>query len=347
MIAGNNVRLGLVGCGNFADCLAAALEQSRKADLITCYDISPERRRAFSTAYQCEEEKSYEDLLARDDIDGVLLVTPNVEHTPQAIQAARHKKHVFIEKPIANTIAEGKQIIAACENAGVILMVGHLRRRSAGNRKVKELIDGGAIGDPVMVEANVSGDSGFNLTPDKFRWCGDDSGCPGGMLMTSGIHHVDCFNYFFGPIKSVSAIFKKLYIPADVEDVNMTIFQFESGLPGYLGSTYASPYGNWMSVSGTKAKLLWAVSLPVPPTGKYLHNQDRYTRLTLFEKNKEARPIPFEFGDPVLEEMDEFAHCIRTGERPETDGQGALQALAFVRAAIDSARSGKIVQLSA
>jgi predicted dehydrogenase len=62
------------------------------------------------------------------------------------------------------------------------------------NRKAKELITAGVIGDPVMVEANVSGDSGFSLTPDKFRWRGDDTGCPGGALMTSGIHHVDTFH---------------------------------------------------------------------------------------------------------------------------------------------------------
>ena len=197
-----------------------------------------------------------------------------------------------------------------------------------------------------MVEANVSGDSGFSLTPDKFRWHGDDSGCPGGALMTSGIHHVDTVHYLLGPVKSVSACFKRLYIAAPVEDVNMTLFELDSGVPGYLGATYSSPYDNWFMVHGTRAKLQWSVSPPVPPTGKFFHNQDQYTRLQLFEKGKAPADIPFVPTDPVLEEIDEFADCIRAGALTETGADEALAALAFVRAAIDSARLGKKIELA-
>ena len=341
-----SVGLGLVGCGNFSGSLAAAVLNCRRARLVTCYDTDPEKQRRFSETFACAHEPSYEDLLQRTDVDGVLLVSPNAEHAAQAVLAARYGKHVFVEKPIANTIAEGEKMIAACDAAGVTLMVGHLRRRSGGIRKAREMIDQGAIGEPVMVEANVSSDSGFNLTPDKFRWCGDDSGCPGGALMTSGIHHVDTFNYLLGPIKSVSAYFKKLFISADVEDVNLTVFEFESGVLGYLGATYASPYDNWLYIHGTRAGLMWLVPRPIPDTVKFPHNKDQYTRLMLLEKNKPPKDIPFSGGDPVLEEIDEFARCIQSGERPETDGQVALGILAFIRAAAQAARSGQKVQLA-
>ncbi|MEW6673061.1 MAG: Gfo/Idh/MocA family oxidoreductase [Thermodesulfobacteriota bacterium] len=340
------INLALIGCGNFSDSLAAALLQSKKATLAVCCDALPERRERCSRTYGCEPEASYERILRRTDIDGVLLATPNALHPAQTLLAARCGKHVFVEKPIANTIADGRDMQAACSRAGVTLMVGHLRRRSAGIRKAKELIDAGAIGDPVMVEANVSGDSGFSLTPDKFRWRGDDTGCPGGALMTSGIHHVDTFHYLLGPVKSVIACFKRLYIAAPVEDVNMTVFELDSGVPGYLGATYSSPYDNWFIVHGTRAKLQWSVSPPVPPTGKFFHNQDQYTRLQLFEKGKAPADIPFVPADPVLEEIDEFAECILTGAQPETGADGALAALAFVRAAIDSARLGKKIELA-
>lgn len=345
MTGGNSVGLGLIGCGVFSETLATAMLKSKKARLKTCFDIVPERSQRFSKTFGCDQEKSYEDLLKRDDVEGVLVVAPNVMHAELALSAARRGKHVYVEKPIANTIADGKKIIEGCAEAGVTLMVGHVRRRSAGNRKAKELLDKGVIGDPVMVEANLSTDAGFNLTPAQFRYYGDDSGCPGGALMTSGIHHVDTMNYLFGPVKSVSACFSKLYIPAQVEDVTISICRFESGVLGYLGSTYASPYNNWMYIHGTKAKLQWTVPLPLPPEGRFLHNKDEYTRLFLYEKGKEPQDIPFAFGDPILEEMDEFAHCIRTGERPETDGECGLRALAFVRAAIESARSGREVKL--
>jgi predicted dehydrogenase len=214
---------------------------------------------------------------------------------------------------------------------------------------MKELMDKGAIGQPVMVESNFSANFGFELTPDKWRYYGDDSGCPAGSLMTMGVHHADTLNHFFGPIQKVFAYFNKLYIPAQVEDVTMTIFQFESGVLGYLGSSYVTPRTNWMNVYGTEAILLCSVSLPNVPFDEYLKIWpivDKYTLLQLFDKRKDKpETIPLSIGDPILEEIDEFADCIHTGKKPETDGEGGLMALALIRAAIDAAHTGKPVDL--
>ena len=345
------VRLALIGIGGWAPVLANAMQRSKKAELATCFTRKPKQRTLFSEKYGCDKEKSYEDVLKRDDIDGVLLATPNAIHAEQAILAAQHEKHVYVEKPIANTIADAKRIIEACKEAGVVLMVGHDIRRLAGNRKAKELIDGGSIGNPIMVEANFSHDLGFQLTPDKFRWRGDDSGCPAGALMTMGIHHADTLNYFFGPMKTAFSYFNKLYIPADVEDVTVTVFQFESGILGYLGSNYASPKAHWIFIYGTEANLSCKVTLPEVSFEDYLNIWpvvDRYTELLLYEKGKDgAQSIPLTEGDPILEEIDEFADCIQTGAKPETDGQVGLDALALIRAAIESNRTGKRATIGA
>ena len=342
---GNVVRLGLIGIGAWSTAIANGAKKSEKVDLVTCFTRNPEKRGEFSKRYSCDHEESYEGVLKRDDIDGVLLITPNNVHAEQAVLAAQYGKHVFVEKPIANTIADGKKITEACEKAGVVLMTGHYMRRWRGFRRLKELIDGGAIGNPVQVEANFSHDLGFQLTPDKFRWRGDDSGCPAGALMSMGIHHADVFNHLFGPIKTAFSYFNKLYIPAPVEDVTTTIFQFESGIIGYLGANYASAKALWMYVYGTESNLLCTVTLPELPFADYLlwlPRVDRNTRVQIFEKGKDgAKDIPLTEGDPILEEIDEFAHCIKTGDQPETDGQGALAALALIRAAIESARTGK------
>ena len=168
--------------------------------------------------------------------------------------------------------------------------------------------------------------------------------------MTMGVHHADTLNHFFGPIEKVYAYFNKLYIPAEVEDVTMTIFQFESGVLGYLGSSYATPRTNWVYVYGTEAMLLCSVSLPNVPFDEYLKIWtvvDRYTTLQLFGKGKDkSEEIALSIGDPILEEIDEFADCIRTGAKPETDGKGGLVALTLIRAAIESARTGKQVKLA-
>ena len=106
---------------------------------------------------------------------------------------------------------------------------------------------------------------------------------------------------------------------------------------------------NWVTAHGTDAILTCTLTLPNTSFEEYLKIWsvvDKYTTLQIIEKTKDKpETIPLSIGDPILEEIDEFADCIRTGKKPETDGQGALVALALIRAAIDSARSGKPVDL--
>ena len=343
------VRLGLVGIGGFSPVIGEAVMRSEKAKLVACFDVVPEKAQAASQKYACDREESYEKLVRRPDLDGVVLVTPNAVHCEQAVLASQHGKHVFVEKPLANTLADGQTMINACDKAGVVLMVGHYRRRNAGNRKIKQLIEQGAIGKPILAEGNVSNFLGTELTPDKFRWRGDDTGCPAGALMTMGIHIVDVFNYFFGPIESTSAYFNKLHIAADVEDVTISICKFKSGMLGYIGTNYVSPKASWMYLYGTEGNLHWTATYPDLPSEAYFKavaDTDKYTRLTYFEKGKGAKEIPLIPGDPYKEEIDEFCDCIRTGAVPETDGRSALTALAYIRAAIESAHSGHYVNLA-
>ena len=349
MSPGEKVGVALIGIGSWSGVIAHAVQRSKKARMVTCYTRNSERRESFSRKYGCDQEKSFEGVLKRVDVEGILLTTPNAVHAEHAVLAAQHGKHVFVDKPIANTLEDGKKMVEACRKAGRVLLVGHDMRRLSGFRKIKELLDAGAIGKPVMVESNFSARIGFELTPDKWRWRGDDSGCPAGALMTMGVHHADTLQYYFGPVKKVFAFFNKLYSRTEVEDVTMTTFQFESGVLGYLGSTYVSPRANWVYAYGTDGHLFCTLSLPNVPFDEYLQVWsvvDRYTLLQFFDKSKDKpETIPLPVGDPILEEIDEFADCIRSGEKPETDGRGALAALALIRAAMDSARTGKPVEL--
>ena len=341
----NTVRVALIGAGAWSGAVCNAMMKSKKVELVTCFDVIPEKHQALSGKFGCSYEASYEDVLKRNDIDAVHLISPNAVHAEQAILAARHGKHVFVEKPLANRISDAKNTIAACQKANVVLMVGQHLRRLAGFRTLKALIDDGAIGEPIQVEANFSQNLGFALTPESFRWRGDDTGCPAGALMTLGIHHADLLNYLLGPIDTVFAYFNKLYIEAPVEDVNSAICQFKSGVLGYLGTNYASPKSCWVYVYGTEANLRCTVTLQELPFEEYLLRWqmiDEDTRLQIFKKGKAGgEDITLNVGNPILEEIDEFADCIQNGKKPETDGEGGLQALAFIRAAIESARTGK------
>ncbi|MGW8303210.1 MAG: Gfo/Idh/MocA family protein [Desulfobacterales bacterium] len=350
MTENNPVRVALIGAGAWSGAVCDAMMKSKKVELVTCFDIIAEKQQALSDKFGCSCEASYKDVIKRNDIDAVHLISPNAVHAEQAILAARHGKHVFVEKPLTNTIVDAKKTIAACREADVVLMVGQHLRRLAGFRKLKALIDDGAIGKPIQVEANFSQNLGFALTPESFRWRGDDTGCPAGALMTLGIHHSDLMNYLLGPIETVFAYFNRLYIEAPVEDVNTTICQFKSGVLGYLGTNFASPKSCWVCVYGTEANLRCTVTLQELPFEEYLlrwQKIDEDTRVKIFKKGKTGgEDIALNTGNPILEEIDEFADCIRTGDSPETDGEGGLQALAYIRAAIESARTGKQIKIA-
>ena len=350
MKTGCPVRVGLVGIGSWSGVITDAVQRSEKLELVTCFSRTTKKRMEYSRRYGCDHEKSYEELLKRDDIDGVLLITPNAVHAEQTELAARYRKHVYVEKPIANTLADGRKMIEACREAGVVLMVGHDMRRLAGFRKIKELIDNGAIGKPVMAEANFSHNLGFELTADKWRWMADDSGCPAGALMTMGVHHTDTLTHLFGPIKSAFSYFSRLYIAAPVEDVTAMVFQFQSGTLGYIGANYCSLKSNHLSVYGTEANLRCTIALPNVPFDEYLKMWpvvDRFTQLTKFTRDQDGgSEISLPVGDPILEEVEEFADCVRNGAEPETNGPSSLAALALIRAAIDSARTGQQVLLN-
>ena len=343
MSVNGKVRLGMCGLGSFSVVLANTIQRSSKIDLVTCFDLRPERRSATAQRYGCEESASYEAMLARPDLDGVIIVSPNAVHREQTALAAQHGKHVYVEKPIANTLEDGRAMIAACEKAGVTLIVGHVHRRHAANRQARELLEAGALGKPIMVEANLSSGQGWDLKPDEFRWRSDDTGCPGGALMTIGVHQADTLNYIFGPIRRVSAFFNRLYIPAPVEDVTTTILEFESGMLGYLGCNFASPRTNWMYVYGTEANLVRTVArVDRRFDAERKQGPDESTRLELIRKGQtQGEAVALRIGDPLLEELDEFADCILTGRKPETDGRSSLKALALIRAAIESARTGR------
>ena len=347
MAARDSIRVGLCGLGSFSYVIANTIQRSRKVELVTCFDPVAERRAATAARYGCQQETSFEAMVKRADLDGVMLVSPNAFHREQTELAAAHGKHIYVEKPIANTLDDGRRMIAACEKAGVTLLIGHVHRRHAANRKAKELLDAGALGKPIMVEANLSSGQGWDLKPDEFRWRDDDTGCPGGSLMTIGVHQADTLHYLFGRIKTVFALFNHLHIPAPVNDVTTTVFKFESGILGYIGSNFASPRTNWMQIYGTEANLIRNVARPDRRFDtERKQGPDESTRLEIVMKgNTQPQPVEFRIGDPMLEEIDEFADCVLTGRKAETDGRESMQALALIRAAIESAKSGRPVDV--
>jgi len=144
--------------GWWSDVLADAAGRSGLIEIVSCYSRSADKRRAFAAKYGGRAAESYEEILRDDAIEAIVNTTPNSAHLETTRMAAAAGKHVFLDKPIANSVAEGAEITRVCAQAGVVLALGYQRRRESQFRWIKAEIEAGRFGRLVQAEANISRD---------------------------------------------------------------------------------------------------------------------------------------------------------------------------------------------
>jgi predicted dehydrogenase len=150
------LRVAVLGMGWWSDVLADGMKRSDKFEIISCFTRSEDKRRAFAEKYGCVPASSYESILKDPAIEAIINTTPNNVHLETTRMAAQAGKHVFLDKPIANTVHEAQEIARVCENAGVVLSLGYQRRRESHFRWIKSEIDAGRFGKIVQAEGNIS-----------------------------------------------------------------------------------------------------------------------------------------------------------------------------------------------
>jgi len=329
----DRVTLAFIGLGWWSNMLADAAAKSKRIKIAACHSHSEVKMQAFVSRYGGMLKKTYEDVLGDSGIDAVVLTTPNSFHAPQAILAVENKKHVFVEKPMALSVADCQRMIAAARHRNVILAVGQNARRMARYRKVQELIENGAIGQIALAEANSSDDLGMRLSPQAWRRSSKES--PGGPLTSFTVHHADNFNHLVGPVRRVSAFISKVGDKNETEDVISAAIEFENGALGYLGGSFVTPERNFLQIHGFEG-----IVLVDEGGGAYYRKKGttELVRVFLSDPNSQRE-------DSLAEEMDEFASCIQTNHRPEVAGQEGLAAVAVIEAILRSAESRLPVEI--
>ena len=324
------LRVAALGMGWWSDVLADAIERSDRLQLAACFTRSEDKRRAFAAKYGCRAAASYEEILKDPSIEAIVNTTPNSVHLETARAAAEAGKHVFLDKPIANTVAEGRAIAEACERAGVVLALGYQRRRESHFRWIKAEIEAGRFGRLVQAECNISRDRLGQFDLSSWRYTA--AGMPGGVMLQIGIHYVDVLEYLLGPVASVSARLAQLVLPGDNPDVANMILQHENNALSNLTASYASASEFYMmNVYGKEASAFY----------------DLFSGLRHLKRGeKAARAIATERNDTIREQLEEFARCVRTGAKPETDGFWATRNLAVIKAGAKSAREGRTVDVA-
>lgn len=338
------IRLASVGLGRWARVLARGAQRGDAIELIGCFSRDEKRRQAFQEEFGIPRgARTYEELLADPDVEGVIVTTPNDTHRAVMIQALEAGKGVYTDKPIAHTLEDAVAIAQAAKDTGQALAVGHSARRVAGSRAMKAWIDDGRVGDVSLAEANFSNERGLELTTDTWRYFADKS--PGGAMIQLGVHHADNLQFLLGPVRAVSAHARRLFTKAEVPDAVMAILEFESGALGYLGTGWASPGVYTLNLQGTKANLRFDLDFTHWHEG---HLADEHSELrSQFYGESERAVVELHRTDMYREQLEEFARAIRGEATIEVGAPEAIRALAVVHAALASSqRGGAAVELA-
>ncbi len=324
------MKVACIGIGWWSDVLADAIKRSGKLEIVACFSRSEEKRNAFGKKYGCRASPSYEEILQDRSIDAVINTTPNDAHLETTAAAARAGKHVFLDKPIANTIADARAITEACRKAGVVLAIGYQRRRESQFRWVRKQIDAGVFGRLVNAESNISRDRAGKI--DLGSWRYQAGGMPGGVMLQIGIHYTDVLEYLVGPVAAVSARLAQLVLPGDNPDVASLVLEHENGALSTLNASYASAAENYvMNVYGKEATACYD-----------LHHGLKWLK----RGGSGFESVEIQKNDPLVEELEEFAAAARGEGQPEMSGERATASLAVIRAGIVSAKEGRRVTLS-
>ncbi|MAQ20737.1 MAG: hypothetical protein CMD52_04410, partial [Gammaproteobacteria bacterium] len=179
-------------------------------------------------------------------------------------------------------------------------------------------------------DANISRDRLGKI--DLSSWRYQSTGMPGGVILQIGVHYTDVLGMLMGPIKRVSAMSAQLVLPGDNPDIANLIMEHENGAISNLTASYASASEYYlMNIYGKEATAYYDLFGGL----RYLSRGD-----------KEPRSIPYEKNDAIVDELEEFAACIKDGTTPEVGGQMATESLAVIRAGIKSVKEGRTVDVA-
>jgi predicted dehydrogenase len=335
-----SIGFGIVGSGTMAMVYAEAL--SKYVDSARLVAIAGGRRSpGLAAEYGVPALASPDELLARADIDAVVLATPHTTHLPYTRAAAAAGKHVYVEKPMAVTTTECDEMIAACRDAGVRLTVAKQSRQNPTTIEAKRIIDAGEIGDVRMIRI-LSSTAGWDIRPDS--WLGDPA--EGGAYLDWGVHGVDALRWLTGgnALKTFAQMANYGGLPAP--DVSaMVHYVMDTGAMVQVWMSYEFPEPGL----GTNFQFMIVGSKGMLDLHRYYLRRSHPSGWdTVFEWEpwdwitdaKNERRIGL-----TARQVQQFGEAVSTGAPLLVEAEEGRAAVEMVEAAIISARTGEAVSL--
>jgi len=244
------INTAMVGLGWWGERLLDAAVGSTKIRFVHAVSPRPEHRAALAHKHGLRLSPSITAAVRDPEVQAVVLATPHSLHRAQIEEVARAGKPVFCEKPFTLKRADAVAAIRACEEAGILLAIGHNRRFLPSLAELRKLIDASVLGQLLHVEAHLSNqNSGVNFAP--WRNHADES--PAGGLTGTGVHMLDCFVNLLGPVARVTTQLVSWKPAPRALDSLSVLLTFRNGMSGTLAMVRATPVYWRLHLFGTEA----------------------------------------------------------------------------------------------
>jgi len=281
--------------------------------------------------------ESIDRALEDKSIEAIILTTPNVMHEAQVVQIAQAGRHVFCEKPLGLTGDSAKRSVKACEQAGVVLGIGHERRFEPALIKVKQLIDDGTLGTIMHAESAFSHDKLINVPAGDWRTLKETA--PAAAMTGMGIHLTDLYISYFGPVKTVQAMTANRVLDWETGDVVTVQLKFEAGMTATLSAIMYTPHFIRLHVFGSDASVeVRNDTHPDTPGG--------IAQMVISRTNQKSVVENTDWTDTVVENLKAFADAVAgVAPYPYTSEQ-LIGNIVVLEAITKSAETGETVHLN-
>lgn len=334
-------RFAILGCGAIARVHAQAIASLENARLTGVYDQNAGQAEAFAREFGCRGFHSVEEMLADTEVDIVSICVPSGLHAQYAVMAARAKKHIVVEKPMAITARQLEEVVRAVEENGVKITVIVQMRFQENVKRLKAAIEEGRLGRIYFADCRMR----YYRSEEYYRtggWRGTWEMDGGGALMNQGIHGIDLVQHLMGGVKSVYADCRTMARPIETEDAAYLLVEYCNGAIGMIqGTTIAEPgEPRTVTVSGEKGTVVlqedaivrWDVAGESLPTGR--------TGMGSFRD-----PMAFSCAGHALQ-LQDLLDAIREDRPSAVDAVEGRKAVDIILAAYHSSRTGQKIYLS-
>lgn len=326
------IRVGIFGAGMMGVAHAQAYKASG-TQIVGVTDVDASRSAELASRFGGQSYSSMEALMAAG-VDAVSVCLPHHLHLPAAQLAARHHAHILMEKPLANTLTEARQIVDACGSADIKLMVGFIQRFLTGVRQLHSSITSGTFGRIGLAVEYLAAGGAWPIVP---AWYRQKAVAGGGIAMIGNIHTVDRLRWMLNSdVETVFAAVQQVGTEGDVEDISSAMLHYLSGAQATvigLRSPLATHRRRWtLEFYGETCEASLA-----------LQSNNEQSLETTTPSGIQTAHFPAE--DPFIPEIAEFLTAIETNREPQPGGLEGLLSLATVLAIYESANTGQPVNV--